>query len=402
MNNNYSELSITDNDINIQQGGFFSTSCNNISKALLAAKEQRFDTVAFMVKHDMIKDYSMTDSDNNTLLHYMVQDSIKYPAYEKLINILLNKGAFNKVLNVQNKDGNHPLLLSTINGNHLLCDKLVNMGSSLKLKNKMGIHVDTYEQNESRADTNNNLNRKESKINIMDLFFTKCPDNEQFTDRMPDRLSDVHTENASVNTERLVDLLVDNYVKSKGKKNIANYELQYGGKRSVKIYKRPMHQHFEIVGGNTNEEDLEKSKLFDETLKKIMEILKVDEDKAKKYRALLHYRAKKANPDVEHIEVVRNMKKSATKKVLESIDYDKEEKEYKKYIEEKKKQKKMKRNKTKKNKPNKSTPSKEKFVEHEDSMDNVIEIGSSEHKALYEKSALSENKDAYSVTSSFA
>jgi hypothetical protein len=65
------------------------------------------------------------------------------------------------------------------------------------------------------------------------------------------------------------------------------------------------------------------TELHEETIKKIMEIMKVPEDVARNYKAALYQRVKSEQPDLSGHDRANEMLKLATKDVLKKIDIDK-------------------------------------------------------------------------------
>lgn len=160
------------------------------------------------------------------------------------------------------------------------------------------------------------------------------------------------------------------------KSNNVKYEYsdQYGGKRrKQKIVKgqRVLNMYKEGVydndGTTFNRRQSELSRLINnqateihnQVVKTIMELMKVDEETAKVYKAALWRMVKEKFPDVKtNLDKSTEMKQLATKKILKTIDIEKYKKDIQEYRNEKAKNKKTK--KINKNKQTTGTKTKTK------------------------------------------
>jgi hypothetical protein len=138
-----SELSDMSQVENNQTGGFFNFFCDEtkIEKAVLeAARLKKYDIVDFFVEKDLISSYDFQDENGNTLLHYLVldRDSVK----KTIINIL-KKSNVSSFINIQNNNGDTPLILAVIGGHHDLCEHLIARGADKTIKNKQNVNVET-------------------------------------------------------------------------------------------------------------------------------------------------------------------------------------------------------------------------------------------------------------------
>jgi len=141
--NNYNSTSIgtESSNFNQQQGGFiWSNGCsNNDKKALLAAKQQNFHVVKFMIENDMITNYGACDNDYKTLLHYLVS----YKEFHDCIKLIIQKCDVKQFINKQDNDGNTALFLAVKHQNYKIADLLMKNGGDKTIKNNRNQWIDT-------------------------------------------------------------------------------------------------------------------------------------------------------------------------------------------------------------------------------------------------------------------
>ena len=141
---NLSQLSNSETTENHKQaGGFFGLfgEQSKVDKAVLeAVRLKKYDIVEFCIDHDLITSYACKDDNGNTLLHYLALD---YESTGKLINKLLKHSDVYSFINIQNNNGDTPLILSVIGSEHDLCEKLIRHGADKTIKNKQEYHVDS-------------------------------------------------------------------------------------------------------------------------------------------------------------------------------------------------------------------------------------------------------------------
>jgi hypothetical protein len=153
--NNLSDLSLeTPMEGNVQAGGgfhsfLFGSSVSDVDKAVLEAiKEKNMPVVEFMINKNLVS-YKAQDKDGNTLLHYLV--AVPNPNVG-LIEKILNCPEVKSFINIQNNDGDTPLILAVSSGQHDLCTMLIKAGADKTIKNKKGHHVDTETEEGAQDD----------------------------------------------------------------------------------------------------------------------------------------------------------------------------------------------------------------------------------------------------------
>lgn len=170
---NLSELSQSELSQIHQTGGFFNLFCEEtkIDKAVLEAiRLKKYDIVDFFVDKDLITSYQYQDENGNTLLHYLALD---YDSTWKIIEKILKRLDVKSFINIQNKNGDTPLILAVIGAQHDLCEKLIAHGADKAIKNKQQYCVDTETDTQTYSPINVKPLRKEN------LVFNKIKSNKQ-------------------------------------------------------------------------------------------------------------------------------------------------------------------------------------------------------------------------------
>lgn len=143
--NNLSEISFSSEITNkgSLSGGFFwsDDGSTKVDKSIIeAARLKKYDTVEFMINQDLMTNYKTQDENGNTLLHYLVMNS---NPNSNLIEKILQRPNVNSFINIQNKEGDTPLILAVSAGHHDLCTKLIEKGADKQKRNNKGLRVDT-------------------------------------------------------------------------------------------------------------------------------------------------------------------------------------------------------------------------------------------------------------------
>ncbi len=140
---NLSELTESEITDVHQTGGFFGLFAegSNIDRAVLeAVRLKKYDVVEFLVDKDLITSYKCKDENGNTLLHYLALD---YDATVHIIDKIIKRKDIKSFINIQNNNGDTPLILSVIGSQHDLCEKFINKGADKTIKNGQSFSVET-------------------------------------------------------------------------------------------------------------------------------------------------------------------------------------------------------------------------------------------------------------------
>ncbi len=133
-------------------GGHSASKCD--SAVLAAARLGNYSVVEFMIDQGAV-DLSAQDQDGNTILHYLVMPaSPNRDLIKKILKLSKDQtggslsidyqiGGRSDFINLQNKDGDTPLILAVKNEHHDLCSELILAGSDKELRNKKGLRVET-------------------------------------------------------------------------------------------------------------------------------------------------------------------------------------------------------------------------------------------------------------------
>ena len=125
-------------------GGWSFLGNNNNQKALQACKMEEFAALSFLIRNDMVSDYSLQDSESgSTILHSVVHDANNIPSFKEVITKILTNEYVPTFINLQDKDGNTPLHIALYSSNQMLCDLLIKAGANPKLRNNKHVYVIT-------------------------------------------------------------------------------------------------------------------------------------------------------------------------------------------------------------------------------------------------------------------
>jgi len=433
--NNLSEMSFnTDISSKSQSGGLFwnNNTVSKVDKAILeAARLKKFDVVEFMIKENLMANYGSKDESGNTLLHYLLNCA---NPQEDIIDCILSRKDTKSFVNVQNKDGDTPLIVAVKNGHHDLCTKLIEHGANKSIKNNEGLGVDTETEmmtssskgiviSITKSDIGEEIkniinplellikgktqNTSEPPTEFMGTEMRSEPHTDDFikkmmrkwspkekvqkirtnvkemsenaTDRLLVRIDDYikkHKENktqeggdcgcGSNDTDRLINSIENYFHKSQNKNqnsmgdtdklinSIEQYFGQKGGKKIKKRVsgKRKVNKYSERLyeGGVTSSEDddykydrenelsrlvhNQTSEIINRVVKSIMEIMDVDEETAKAYKAALWAEAKKEDLK-SSMDVAIKMSEMAKKDILKKINVQEWKDKLKAHYEEK-------------------------------------------------------------------
>lgn len=371
-----------------QGGWFFgkSNKNHNDKMALLAAAQKNFEVVCFMVNHDMVYNYSTQDDNGCTLLHYMICNRDLHKDMDKLIKKILNYKKVNEYINIQDKLGDTPIIVAVKTGNTDLVKTLLEAGADPKIKNNEGAHIGSeecsamssdstsiifYKGHDNKYDNNfKNLFKKmftlpsvgqmselsasfpirlstgndifteqqQKKNSVIELPENLSVDSDQSEDefysteefalKVKNILNNYKkqsvnaTANKSVETNDFVDIMTNKNMEQKGgAKNKKNNIIE--GRRKIQTYNAGSAK-------SDRENDLnrvinrQKDDIHARVIKKIMELMNVDQETASYYKAALWKKVKEEKPElVTNVEKSLEMEKVATLKNLKNIDIKK-------------------------------------------------------------------------------
>lgn len=146
------ETSATSSFIPPQMNGggwsLFGRSNDEINKKVLqACREREFAALSFMIRNDMITNYSFQDSQTGyTILHCIAKHYSEIPFIEAVLTKVLTNSSISSIINVQDINGDTPLHIALTNGNHALCTLLIKAGANPKIRNNMGKYIATDDE----------------------------------------------------------------------------------------------------------------------------------------------------------------------------------------------------------------------------------------------------------------
>jgi ankyrin repeat protein len=366
-----------------QTGGFWPFSSPNKKLLYIALLEKNPEASIFLAKH---LDDICQKKHGKTVLHYIAHEYNSIPNVRQIVSAILSRNDVRKFINTtEDHSGDTALHIATRNGNYEFCSMLINAGANPKIKNNDGLYIVSETEPEvmisSRYRVIDNMGSQMSHSssesnekyvkNLLDVFLNLNNKNKQYTETemsMPSRLSinnstsDTYEQQSELfeggydsnllNTEQFVDQLLQKY----NNLNDSESTIMNGGNRKTLIGTRKMTtlSDMTLSGGKSSDEsdesdesdddsETELSRLIkrqsdeihDRTVKKIMDLMNVDEKTAKNYKAALYRKVKESRPELNNLDRAVEMEKLATKTELKKIDIKKVTKEIEEHISKK-------------------------------------------------------------------
>jgi ankyrin repeat protein len=383
--NNYSATSTSLN----QTGGIWPFSSPNKKLLYIALLEKNPEASIFLAKH--LDDISHKKN-GKTVLHYIAYEYNSIPNAKQIVSAILSRNDVRNFINTtEDRSGDTALHIATRNGNYELCAMLINAGANSKIKNNDGLYIISETEPEvvlsSQGRIVDNMGSQMSSYastpndkyvkNLLDVFLNLNNKNKQSTETersMPSQLSSnnltsdtylqselfdggLYESNDLLNTEQFVDQLLQKYNNlNDSESTIMNHmqnDYQAGGNRKTLIGTRKMTtlSDMTLSGGRSSDDsdesdddsETELSRLIkrqsdeihERTVKKIMDLMNVDDKTAKNYKASLYRKVKEAHPELNNLDRAVEMEKLATKTELKKIDIKKITKEIEEHISKK-------------------------------------------------------------------
>jgi hypothetical protein len=154
------------NSNKIMRGG-----CDDCLKILNGFNSGNIELALYILKQGNCC-YSCKDVDGNTVLHHLVSCSSNNADCKNFIYNLLDNEDCSDFINIQNNQGQTPMLLSVFNGNDELADRLKNAGADPKIQDINGNFI----QSETENDTDFEQSQK-NVINVINMKITPPPVN---------------------------------------------------------------------------------------------------------------------------------------------------------------------------------------------------------------------------------
>jgi hypothetical protein len=355
-----------------QQGGFFwgaNGSNRNDDKCLIAARTKDYGVVDFMLNHDMLSELSSQDEEGSTLLHYLARDFSVNSKANAIISSLLKRNDVLQFINIQDKNGDTPLIAAVKAGNMSLSEQLISSGANRQIKNNDGLYVgsesergtNSNTQTSSRVTSEKELTESindmvnmfvkmgrpvviDTDIEIMNTESANMPDHLSITESLKSHVdtSDNVSSFSIKDTDTFLNMLEHKYIK--GAQQGGSY--QKGGVKQVRIGNRTLRYYGNEGSYEGTASDAELSRMIDNqasdihkrVVEKIMDILSIDEKIARNYKAAIYKEVRDEQPNLANLDRAVEMEKRITKDKLKSIDIKKVTKEIEKHLQEKDKE----------------------------------------------------------------
>jgi hypothetical protein len=337
---NNSDAYTSKNNLNTQRGGFFwgsnkvggDLSNANNSKILLAAKEKNYNVVSFMVKNNMVSDFSCKDQDQNSLLHYLAAGGGNTEALT-VAKLIVNSSNVKNFINLQNGSGDTPLHVAVKNGCTGFASLLDSCGCDKKTENKDGFAVGVESESLAGGGLSSKSSLSKSQNTFFPFNFTQNSSNTRETSFEPMSLNThKNTQNTTQSTTNSTDAFIKNIVSKYNNYDMQDESILDGGakkrstkskkssKKSKKIKRNSGYELSRLISRQSNE-------IHDRVKEKIFELMKLDKNNEKDQEIMKNYKAVLWRLMMkEHPELTSNLDKSVqlekmtTLEILKDID----------------------------------------------------------------------------------
>ena len=335
------------------------------SKFTIALDKKNIPVIEFMINENMINDFNYKSSDSQNILHILCNNLDKLSnKFITLKNVLTRSKS---LINEQDISGNTPLINAVNTNNHDIATFLIENSANKNIKNTDGYYVNSansensllfsfnsngLESTEYPKSINSEIKNKQSVESVKsnnkdnniksDTFNTLVEQIEKINSELQD-VDNKKTENVSakiVETDQLIDVLVNSYLQNKNKQHGGR---TIRGKRMLKLNNNinNVSDHADIAefsSKKVNKSDPLKnyghelqrllneqsSEIFERVVKKIMEMMKVDNETARVYKTALIFMVKRRNEKLTGLDLANEVEKLTTKDTLKKIDLQKE------------------------------------------------------------------------------
>lgn len=330
----------------------------------------KFSDAAVIIENGLVENYCAKDKNGRNILALLYENR-QNPAVRSLIDKVVGTESGKKAINEPDNDGNRVAHILAKKGDNEGIEQAKNQGAILSLTNNDGQRVATDSESGMSATsaippTNiqeaasiqpavapaNLAGGNEIDRNISHLFSAMRRNTRQVDSDMTDMATDTlrtPTQMAGTatsiaiptNTEEFVTSLVKAYSgkvsghqSGGGKLNVI--ESMIAGKRKMRHHRKSSKKTSKhSMKRSTADSDTEMNRMHSQldemirsqgndiherVVKNIMDLLNVDETKARVYKAILYARVKRDHPNLSNLDRANEMQKLATKENLEQID----------------------------------------------------------------------------------
>lgn len=377
-----SEYSVND----IQNGGRFMslfTGTDDTSTLITEFIQSAFtdgnvQCACYLIKQALKKglklDFSVKDDKNRSVLHNLLQYCGYNKYFKELFLEILKTHDLSMYINDKDNNGDTLAHIAVRLNQDDILTELIRLGIDLTIVNNQDMQISLKKIKPKNNDSvfikieNTQCSDKSEEdsdlrtelANIIKTYYKPSSSEMETIGFRPDEIvntvsmsnaivdtSDTKDEEDSTATNDVLRAVLSEY----GRPNMNSFMFKdlVGGAKKTNLKqstsgRRKINTYSEVsVGGFTssdmNDDDDESSSanmhelarelkskstmIHDRTVKKIMEILNVDEADARVYKAALYSMVQKQNPELSNYDRATEMEKLATPEVLKSIDFDK-------------------------------------------------------------------------------
>ena len=299
-------------------GGFFLSDNPNVEKRMLgSAKKGDFEVVKFMIDNKIVNNLSCVDDTGDSLLHILVKNNKKSPTARYLIDQLLNKDTRKGFLNIKNRDGNTPLHIAVSMGDMQLAERFIEVGANKSIKNNLGKFIETAGSDD--FDTIINLDESRNKnmrqiLTLDDSPMSTLSDNfNLFKKSVPNSFTEMPIE---LDVPMEMELSTSEEFIRELEKQLTR-QIGGGNKKIVRAGSRKLNT--ERTNNLSRLIVKQSTEIHKRVVKKVMELLKLNEEESRPYKAYLYNKVKKDKPELNNLDRSIEMEKLATEDFLKSI-----------------------------------------------------------------------------------
>lgn len=285
-------------------------SSNNVDSKLIDLYENsKFDILKFLLENNLINNLAFADKNGDTLLHHIIYKK-DMPYLSFILNYIKKNGNRN-ILDIQNSNGDTPLHLAIKRGDQQIAALLDAAGASKSISNNDNLVI---------SDNNNKKNNIFNSVYNTLFKDTTETDSEIFPDTLADmdsveendlkQIIKLPTKNKNNDDNKVEVKVLDMFVPPSS----INNELNDFVKNLTEQQQKGGKDH------DRNREDI--SKIHENTITKIKDLMKISEIEARGYKAIIYQYVKENFPDLNSFNRAKKMEEITTKDFIEKYQKD--------------------------------------------------------------------------------
>ena len=196
-----------------QKGG--NCSCSDMFKAL---SNENLELILYILKQNNCC-FKCQDSDSNTVLHLLVPYYNTNEEFTQLINSILDSNC-SDFINIQNNQGQTPILLAVMEDDDVLAEKMENAGADVSIEDNNGNFVGSKNENQNQnlisSDNDyKHLQTESESVPVKNIYnvFNFIVQNPQKSDLTSLGINDLLDSHVETNSQNSLKLNTDDFMK---------------------------------------------------------------------------------------------------------------------------------------------------------------------------------------------